>query len=60
MSKKMTASFTSASTFASTSASASALTTNTFSSSVQKGDEFEKTVLQKLNGLPKMHCNQIK
>ena len=58
MSKKMTASFTSASTFAST--SASALTTNTFSSSVQKGDEFEKTVLQKLNGLPKTHCNQIK
>ena len=56
MSKKMTASFTSASTFAST----SALTTNTFSSSVQKGDEFEKTVLQKLNGLPKTHCNQIK
>jgi hypothetical protein len=55
MSKRIAASFASASTSASASA-----TTNTFSSSVQKGNEFEKKVLEKLKYVPKLQCNQVK
>jgi hypothetical protein len=51
MSKRIAASSTSAS--ASTSAS-------TFTSSVKKGNEFEKKVLENLRYLPNLHCNQVK
>ena len=39
---------------------ASSTSASTFTSSVQKGKEFEKKVLEKLRFLPNLHCSQVK
>ncbi len=55
-----TGSFTSASAAFSASASASAsASTSTSISSVQKGNNFEKSVLEKLKYLPNLSCKKV-
>ncbi len=55
-----TRSFTSASAASASSASASApASTSTSISSVQKGNNFEKSVLEKLKYLPNLSCKKV-
>ena len=41
-------------------ASSTSASASTSTSSVQKGNDFEKKVLEKLRFLPNLHCSQVK